>query len=109
MEYSFDETGDTLRIAIEGRFAAASVDEFRELALPRIDRFPKVLFDFSSVSYIDSSALGVLMQFHQRVRANGGVMKIVALQEQPKMVFDITKVGTVFDVRDTVEDALMSF
>ena len=109
MEYKFDEVGDVLKIGLAGRLVAACSEEVRDQVAQRLERFPNILFDLSGMTHIDSSGLGVLVQLLQRANAQGGTVKLAALQPHPRIVFDITKVYRVFEIFGTVEQGLASF
>ena len=109
MECKVSEADGILMVAIEGRLVAACVDEAKELVLPQVERVPRVVLDLSQMIHIDSSGLGVLVQLLQRANAQGGTVKLAALQPHPRIVFDITKVYRVFEIFDTVEQGLASF
>ena len=109
MEYHFEMVGDVLKIALDGRLVAACAEEFKEVMLERVKDHKSILFDLAKMGHIDSSGLGALVTILQRVNTNGGVIKLACLQSRPRIVFEITKIYRVFDIYETVEDALNSF
>lgn len=109
MECTFDELGDVLKVGLDGRLVAACVEEVREQVTKRMERFDNLLFNLEKMSHIDSSGLGLLVQFLQRANMKGGTAKLAVLQPHPRIVFDITKVSRVFEIHDSVEAALASF
>ena len=109
MECTFEDVGDVLKIGLEGRFVAANADEVRERVTKRIANAKKIVFDLSKMAHIDSSGLGVLVQFQKRANAEGIAIRLAGLLPHPRLVFDITKVFRVFDIYDTVEAAEKAF
>lgn len=109
MDYHFETVGDVLKISLEGRLVAACSEEFKETMFERLKDQKSILFDLSKMVHIDSSGLGALVSILQRVNTNGGVIKLACLQSRPRIVFEITKIYRVFDIYETVEDALASF
>lgn len=109
MEYQFEKIGDVMKVTLDGRLVAACSDEFREKVLAHLAENKFFLVDMSKVTHVDSSGLGALVVFQQRATADGGVVKLAALQKRPRIVFDITKVYRVFEIFETVEEALASF
>ena len=70
-----------------------------------------VLIDFSDVSFMDSSGLGALVLALKTVRAAGGKLFICSVNEQIKMLFELTSMDRVFEIfptREAFEDAVLS-
>jgi len=109
MEYNFEMVGDVLKVSLDGRLVAACAEEFKDTMFERLKDQKAVLFDLTGMVHIDSSGLGALVTILQRVNTNGGVIKLACLQARPRIVFDITKIYRVFDIYDTVEEALAAF
>lgn len=62
-----------------------------------------VLVDFQDVSFMDSSGLGALVIALKTVRASGGDLFVCSINDQIKILFELTsmdKVFRVFDDRD---------
>ncbi len=66
----------------------------------------KLILDMNKVSYIDSSGLGVLVGINKRVRMRGGFLRLVALPQDIKHLFEITKLDKVFNIYPTVGSAM---
>jgi len=60
----------------------------------------KVLLDMSSVSYIDSSAIGWLIGSVKTFREKGGALAVYHVQPTVKQVLDLLKVGRVVPLCD---------
>ena len=105
MAWNITENGNVLNVAIDGRLVAAVAPTMREEILSKMTDGTNVLFDLSRMVHIDSSGLGVLVQVLQKAKAGGGRVVLAALQQGPKIVFDITKVSRVFEIVPTVKDA----
>jgi len=69
----------------------------------------KLLVDFSSVPYIDSSGLATLIEMLQRLKKIGGNLRISNMADKVKNVFEITKVHKLFAIFDNRQDALNGF
>lgn len=69
----------------------------------------QLVLDFSRVNYVDSAGLGVLVACCATARNEGGNVKLARLAKQFRDQLRTTKLVTVFDVYETVEDALRSF
>jgi anti-sigma B factor antagonist len=65
-----------------------------------------VILDLSSVSFIDSSALGVIVQAEQRLGRQGRHLAVIAPEGSPAaQVIEITKVDRTLAVGATRDDA----
>ena len=69
----------------------------------------KILLNLADVSYIDSSGIGELVGAFTSVRNQGGEMKLLQLTKKVKDVLAITKLLTVFDVKDDEAAAIGAF
>lgn len=58
----------------------------------------KILIDFANITFIDSSGLGAIVAILQRVRTKGANLYICSLNDQVKMIMELTKMDKVFDV-----------
>ena len=68
-----------------------------------------VLLNLSEVDYIDSSGLGELVSAYTSVKNQGGELKLLHLTKKVHDLLQITKLYTVFDVRDDEASAVSSF
>ena len=69
----------------------------------------KILLNLGEVNYIDSSGLGELVSAFTAVKNAGGELKLVNLTKKVSDLLVITKLVTVFDVRDNEDAAIKSF
>ena len=57
-----------------------------------------VLIDFQDVTFMDSSGLGALVLALKTVRAAGSKLYICSVNEQIKMLFELTSMDRVFEI-----------
>ena len=69
----------------------------------------KLIIDLGKVTYLNSTAIGVLVSAHTTYAKNGGHVKLCAINKNINNIFVITKLTMVFDVADTREDAIKGF
>jgi anti-sigma B factor antagonist len=69
----------------------------------------KILLNLGDVSYIDSSGIGELVSAFTSVRNQGGELKLLHLTKKVHDLLQITKLYTVFDVKDDEATAIGSF
>lgn len=60
--------------------------------------------DFKEVSFINSSAIGALVATLKMVRASGGEIFLYSLNDQVKMIFELTKMDQVFKISNDRTD-----
>ena len=68
-----------------------------------------ILLDMSGVSTIDSAGVGELVSSYTTVTNRGGGLKLVNLPSKVSDILQITQLITVFEIHDSVEEALESF
>jgi len=69
----------------------------------------KILLNLGDVSYIDSSGIGELVSAFTSVRNQGGELKLLHLTKKVHDLLQITKLYTVFDVKDDEAAAITAF
>ena len=68
-----------------------------------------ILLNLGDVSYIDSSGIGELVSAFTSVKNSGGELKLLNLTKKVHDLLQITKLYTVFDVKDDETSAVGSF
>lgn len=68
------------------------------------DKAEVVLIDFRDVTFMDSSGLGALVLALKTVRASGGKMFICSVNEQIRMLFELTSMDRVFQIFASRDD-----
>jgi len=69
----------------------------------------KILLNLGDVTYIDSSGIGELVSAFTSVRNQGGELKLLNLTKKVHDLLQITKLYTVFDIKDDETTAIKSF
>jgi anti-sigma B factor antagonist len=69
----------------------------------------KILMNLANVDYIDSSGLGELVSAYTTVKNAGGELKLLHLTKKVHDLLQITKLYTVFDVKDDEAVAITAF
>ena len=73
------------------------------------DRRTQFLLNLAEVPYMDSTGIGELVSVFITVRNHKGTLKLVGLTDRMRELFEVAKLGQVFDVFDDEADALQSF
>lgn len=69
----------------------------------------RLVLDLGEVTYIDSAGLGTLVAGFTSAQNQGASLKLASLTKRFREQLNITKLVTVFDVYDSVGDAVKSF
>jgi anti-sigma B factor antagonist len=69
----------------------------------------KIILNLADVDFIDSSGVGELVSSFTAVRNAGGDLKLLNLTKKVQDVLNVTKLYTVFDVKEDEFTAVKSF
>ena len=107
---SGERTGAGLGVvALSGEVDIYTAPQFKECMLELLDAgVDRLVVDLSGVTFIDSTALGVLIGGVRRVRTAGGAMALVVTSRSVERVLSITGLDRVFTIHATRAAALES-
>jgi anti-sigma B factor antagonist len=99
-------SGDTV-LSVAGELDIATAPELRDRLEGAIDRAPQgtVIVDLLEVTFIDSTALGVLIGGLKRSQSTGGVFRIVVAEARILKIFEITGLTDLFSIFDSLSEA----
>jgi anti-sigma B factor antagonist len=69
----------------------------------------KIVLNLAQVDYIDSSGVGELVSSFTAVRNAGGELKLLNLSKKVQDILHVTKLYTVFEIKDDEFTAVKSF
>ena len=69
----------------------------------------RIVLNLAEVDYIDSSGVGELVSSYTRVRSANGQLKLLNLSKKVHDLLQVTKLYTVFDVKEDEFTAIKSF
>jgi anti-sigma B factor antagonist len=69
----------------------------------------KIVLNLAQVDYIDSSGVGELVSSFTAVRNSGGELKLLSLTKKVQDILNVTKLYTVFDIKEDEFTAVKSF
>jgi anti-sigma B factor antagonist len=103
-----ERPSDTLGVVtLGGEVDIYTAPQFKERLLELLDAgVTRLLVDLTDVTFIDSTALGVLIGGVRRVNDAGGDMALVVTSRPVQRVLSITGLDRVFSVHETREAAL---
>ncbi len=64
-----------------------------------------LVVDLTQVAFIDSSGLATLIEALQAVGKYGGKLRLFGLTPEVRKLFDLAQLSTIFDLRDSRDDA----
>ena len=94
-------------VAVRGEIDLATAPQLKQALMKLLDESKTAVVDLSETSYVDSTGLGVLIGGLKRARELGGDLKLAGLVPRVRRVFAITRIGKVFEIYPSVEEALM--
>lgn len=110
MAFTFERSDDLLTVAVDGQLVVGNRQEFKQMVLDEVEQGARrVLIDFTSTGYIDSSGLGALVSLGKRIREQGGQLRLTGLNEDLRTLFELTRLDTLFRLHDSRDDALAGF
>ena len=107
----WDRSGDVhvLRVA-EARLTYPLLSPFFAAVLQAVESGArKVVIDLEAVSFVDSAALGCIIEIQTLLRQRGGAVKLSRLQPRIDTMFTMAGLRRILDVHRQVEDALAAF
>lgn len=110
MQVEAHRYADVLVVTVDGRIDYVNADEFKMALMPHLTNGStgsnQVVLDLSRLEYISSAGLRVLMIAAREAKAKQGKLIAVALQPVVREIFEISKFTLVFQLFDSVQDAL---
>lgn len=107
MSFNVEKSGSITVIAVDGHLIVANRQELKQIVLDRLQAGErKFLVDFSETGYIDSSGLGVLVSLSKKVSERGGELRLAALNDDLRTLFELTKLDMLFVIVDSREEGL---
>ena len=105
------ESDGTMVLTLSGRITLG--DESSQLRTKIKDLLAqgktRLVLDLADVGYIDSAGLGTLVAGYTSAQNQGASMKLANLTKKFREQLNITKLVTVFEVYDSLEEAVKSF
>jgi anti-anti-sigma factor len=98
-------------IAPQGRLDALRTGEFRQQVQSILDTGVKhLVLDLSETPFLDSAGMAVLVTALKRCRERDGDARLIWPRAEPvRRILALTKFDRVFEMKNSVEEALASF
>ncbi|MDY7018457.1 MAG: STAS domain-containing protein, partial [Chloroflexota bacterium] len=69
----------------------------------------RILINLKEVNFIDSSGLGIFVAAYKMMNQVGGAIKFAKPQKTLEKIFELTRTHKVFEIFDSIDEALKSF
>lgn len=95
-------------VAVAGEVDVATAPTLRDrLQAQLTEGYTTIVVDLLGVTFLDSTALGVLVGVLKRCRDAGGDLRLVVTEPRVLKVLEITGLHDVFSISDTVERGVL--
>jgi len=110
MEIPVERVGDVaIALLPVEELDASNAGEFKRDVAPLLDENRKIVLDLSRLRFSDSSGLGALISCLRKVNANGGDLKLCAMSQPVRALFELVRMHKVFDIYNTRQEAVRAF
>ena len=93
-------------LVVEGQVDMHTSPELRSKLRESLERKANpIVADLTKVGFIDSSGLATLIEALQAVGRYGGRLRLCGLQPAVRNLFKLSNLISIFDIRETREDA----
>ncbi len=89
--------GKALTLAVEGRLDTITAPDLEAVLKEELDDVGELTFDFSSLDYISSAGLRVLLSAQKRMNAQGS-MKVTGVSEIIMEIFEVTGFSDILTI-----------
>lgn len=105
------KSGNATVLIIEGRIdsGTSAILEKKLIAMIETDGVKDIAMDFSSMDYISSAGLRVLLMAAKKAGKLGGKVVLAGLSANVKEVFDISGFSNIFSIYASQDEAIKSF
>ena len=94
-------------VDVGGEIDIYTAPRLRELLIDLVSKDNyQLVVNMDKVEFVDSTGLGVLVGGLKRVRAHDGSLDLVCTRERILRIFRITGLTEVFDIHQTVDQAI---
>lgn len=95
-EYSSDRQQFVIRV--KGKFDFSMVQEFRQAYSDIGDSAISIVVDFRETEYIDSAALGMLLNMRKSLSNNSRPIQLINCRPEIRKILDISRFDKLFQI-----------
>ncbi len=110
-QYKVEERGNVTILHLKGQFIGGNETDDLRAKLTEISQNEKnqLVLDLDKVTYLNSTALGVLISAHANFTKRGGKIVLANVGKSVENIFIITKLTLVFTIFSTLNEAIQHF
>lgn len=109
MSFSFEIEKETefIHVSLIGNLMSKDQTEklFSEIDFYFNEGIKKIIVDLTEMKYMNSTGLSILINLFTQTRNKGGELVITNIPEKINNLLVITKLNSIFNIENTVEDA----
>ena len=110
MEITTEKTDSIIVVGLAAdSLDASNTNEFKSAAAQAIVEKAKMVLDLAQVQFIDSSGIGAILSLLRKVSETGGDLKLSGLNQQPRTVFELSRLHHILDTYETREAAAKAY
>ncbi|PRR76798.1 Anti-sigma F factor antagonist [Clostridium liquoris] len=108
MYLKFENNNEKLLVHMMGELDHHSAEEVRNKIDDRLNRddMKKLIMDFSGVSFMDSSGIGVVIGRYKKLAYKNGTVCITNVNETVRRVFELSGMFKIIKLYNSNEEAL---
>jgi anti-anti-sigma factor len=107
MEIHEEKQGGAAVVVPDGRVDSGSAPELEAHLLGHVGAGEtRLVVDFTSVEYISSAGLRVLLMLAKKLQSTGGRLVLCAMPESVRLVFELAGFLPIFEIEETRDAAL---
>jgi len=106
---NYKKINNVIVIKLQGELISQDCIKLREDLKQYISLDKYFVFDLEDLTMIDSSGLGYIIHTLKVVTPQNGDVRISNLSGQPKVIFEITRVDSIFKQFDNQDEAVQSY
>lgn len=106
LQVNFEDRGTMVVITPMGEISYSEATTFRAILKRAGDLArPRIIVDLSRVEYMNSPGVATLVEALQNARRNRARLILAGISPRVLAIFQIARLHTVFEIRDTLEAA----
>ena len=111
MKYRIREDGNVTVIDLSGKLMGGDdADVFRDLVHELLENGrKKIVVNLASLTWINSSGIGILITGYTTMRKNKGDLKLLNVSKKIESILYVTKLNLIFECFDDEHEAIRSY